>query len=54
MSTTDGVIDQKLVFDLEWINKMYYCLLPKIFIQMKHLPLTEFYQSLLAQINQHN
>ena len=26
MSTTDGAIDQKIIYDLEWI---YYCLLPK-------------------------
>ena len=50
MSTTDGAIDQKLFYDLEWI---YYCLLPKAFIQMKHLPSTKLYVSLLAQIKQH-
>ena len=44
MSTTDGAIDQKLFYDLEWI---YHCLLPKIVMQMKHLPFS-------AQIKQHN
>ena len=47
MSTTDGAIDQKLIYDLEWI---YYCLLPKAVMQMKHLPSAKFYLSLSAQI----
>ena len=47
MSTTDGAIDQKLFYDLEWIC---YCLLPKTFIKMKHMPSTKFYLSLLAQM----
>ena len=54
MSTTDGAIDQKLIYDLEWI---YYCLLPKTkckWMQMKHLPSAKFYLSLSAQIKQHN
>ena len=51
MSTTDGDIDQKLSYDLEWI---YYCLLPKTVMQMKHLPSAKFYLSLSAQIKQHN
>ena len=54
MSTTDGAIDQKLINDLEWI---YYCLLPKTVMQMKHLPsakLAKFYLSLSAQIKQYN
>ena len=51
MSTTDGAIEQKLIYDLEWI---YYCLPPTTFIQMKHLPSTKFYLSLLAQTKQHN
>ena len=33
MSATDGAIDQTLFYDLQWI---YHCLLPKIFMQMKH------------------
>ena len=51
MSTTDGAIDQKLFYDLEWI---YYCLLPKTVMQMKHLPSAKFYLSISAQIKQHN
>ena len=51
MSTTDGAIGQKLFYDLEWI---YHCLLPKTVMQMKHLPSTKFYLSLLAQIKQYN
>ena len=47
MSTTDGALDQKLFYDLEWI---FYCLLPKICMQMKYLPSTKFYVSFLAQI----
>ena len=50
MSTTDGAIDQKLFYDLEWI---YNCLLPKTVMQMKHLPSRKFYLSHLAQIKQH-
>ena len=34
MLTTDGAIDQKLFYDLEWI---YYCLLPKTVMQMKQM-----------------
>ena len=51
MSTTDGAIDQKLIYDLEWI---YYCLPPKTVMQMKHLSSAKFYLSLSAQIKQHN
>ena len=51
MSTKDGAIDQKLFYDLE---RIYYCLLPKTVIQMKHLPSTKFYLSLLAQNKPHN
>ena len=51
MSTTDGAINQKLFYDLEWI---YYCILPKTGKQMKHLPSTKFYLSLSAQIKQDN
>ena len=32
MTTTDGAIDQKLFYDLEWI---YYCLLTKTFMQIQ-------------------
>ena len=51
MSTTDGIIDQRLFHDLEWID---HCLLPKTIMQMKHLPSTKFYLSHSAQIKQHN
>ena len=51
MSTTDGAIDEKLFYDLEWL---YHCLLPKTIMQMKHLPPRKFYLSFLAQIKQHN
>ena len=51
MSTTDGGIDQKYFYDFEWL---YYCLLPKTVMQMKHLLWTTFYLSLSAQIKQHN
>ena len=50
MSTTDGAIDQKSFYGLEWI---YYCLLPKPIMQMKHLPSTKFDLLLSAQINIH-
>ena len=50
MSTTDGAIDQKLLYDLELI---YHCLLPKTVMQMKHMPSTKFHLSLSAQIKQH-
>ena len=51
MPTADGTIDQKLFFDLEGI---FYCLLPKTIMQMKHLQSTKFYLSLSAQIKLHN
>ena len=51
MSTTDGAIDQKLSYELEWT---YYCLLPKTVMQLEHLSATKFYLSLSAQIKQHN
>ena len=51
MPTTDGAIDQKLFYDLEWI---YFRLLLKTVMQMKHLPTTTFYLSLSAQIKQYN
>ena len=51
MSTTDGAIDQQLIYDLKWI---YYCLLPKTVMQMKHLPSAKSYLSLSEQIKQHN
>ena len=38
MSTTDGTIDQKLFFDLEWTH---HGLQPKTYIKMKHLPSTK-------------
>ena len=47
MSTIDGALDQKLLYDIEWI---LYGLLPKTVLQMKHLPSTKFHSSLLAQI----
>ena len=51
MSTTDSAMDQKSFYDLQWICQ---CLLPKTVMQMKHLPSTKFYLSLLAQIKQHS
>ena len=51
MSTTDGAIEQKLFYDLQWIC---YCLLSKTFMQMKHMPSTKLYLSLSAQIEQDN
>ena len=51
MLTTDGVIGQKLLYVSDWI---YYCLLPKTFIQLKHLPSTISYLSLSARIKQHS
>ena len=42
MSTTDGSIDQNLFYDLKWI---YYFLLTKIVMQIKHLPSTKFFVS---------
>ena len=39
MSTTDGAIDQYLSYDCKWI---YYCLLPKTIMQMKHLSSAKF------------
>ena len=50
MSTTDGAIDEKLFYDLEWI---YHFLPPKTVVQKKHLPSTKFYLSHSAQIK-HN
>ena len=41
MLPTDGTIEQKLFSDLEWI---YYCLLSKTVMQIKHLPSTKFYR----------
>ena len=38
-------------YDLEWI---YYCLLPKTVMQMKHLPSAKFYLSISAQIKHYN
>ena len=37
MLTTYGAIDQNLFYALRWI---YYCLIPKRVMQMKHLPST--------------
>ena len=51
MSTTDGAIDQNLFHDFKWV---FYCLLPKTLMQIKHLPSTKFDSSLLAQVKRHN
>ena len=51
MSTTDGGIDQKLFHGLEWI---YYCVLPKTVMQMKHLQSSKIYLSFSTQIKQCN
>ena len=51
MSTTDGAIDQKLFYYLQWI---YYFLVPKAVMQMKHVPSAKFYLYFSSQIKQHN
>ena len=51
MSTTDGAIDKKLIYDLEWI---YYCLPPKNINTNETAAINKIYSSLSAQIKQHN